>query len=69
MTEKIGNVTLDYQFYPGEDFYCDGIIEDELLSIVKQHKTEEFPQIIREKRSWEVLYSMIKKFHFFVAIR
>lgn len=58
MIEKIGNVTLDYQFYPGEDYYCDGIIEDELLSIVKAHKSDEFPQIIREKKSWEVLYHL-----------
>ncbi|MBR2950576.1 MAG: class I SAM-dependent methyltransferase [Lachnospiraceae bacterium] len=58
MTEKIGNVTLDYEFYPGQDFYCDGAIEDELLSIVKENKEEAFPQIIREKRSWEVLYHL-----------
>lgn len=58
MTEKIGNVTLDYSLYPGEDFYCDGAIEDELLSIVKNHRSEEFPQIIREKKSWEVLYHL-----------
>ena len=51
MTEKIGNVTLDYEFYPGQDFYCDGAIEDELLSIVKENKEEEFPQIIREKEA------------------
>ena len=58
MTEKIGKVTLDYSLYPGEDFYCDGAIEDELFTIVKNHKEEEFPQIIREKKSWEVLYHL-----------
>ena len=30
--EKIGGVTLDYTLYPGEDFYSDGEIENELLS-------------------------------------
>ena len=35
MTEQIGKVTLDLSFYPGEDFYCDGTVEDEILDIVK----------------------------------
>ena len=30
-TETIGSVILDYSGYPGEDFYCDGAVEDELL--------------------------------------
>ena len=34
MQEKIGKITLDYKYYPGEDFYCDGDVEDELLEIV-----------------------------------
>ena len=33
LPEKIGNVTLNYQYYPGEDLYSDGSIEDELLDI------------------------------------
>ncbi len=37
MQEKIGKITLDYKYYPGEDFYCDGDVEDELLEIVKNH--------------------------------
>lgn len=57
-TEKIGNVTLDYAHYPGEDFYCDGAIEDELLAIVKQTPQEGYMSVIREKRSWEVLYHL-----------
>lgn len=56
--EKIGNVTLDYSRYPGEDFYCDGAIEDELLEIVKKEPGERYSEIIREKRSWEVLYHL-----------
>ena len=31
MQEKIGNVTLDYEYYPGEDLYSDGPVEEELL--------------------------------------
>lgn len=58
MTEKVGNVTLDLTYYPGEDFYSDGTIEDELLAIVKQHKPTEFPKIIEEKKNWPVFYHL-----------
>lgn len=57
-TEKIGNVTLDYSHYPGEDFYCDGAAEDVLLDIVKTVPKERYPEVIREKCSWEVLYHL-----------
>ncbi len=56
--EKIGNVTLDDTFYPGEDFYCDGTVEDEILEIVKNHRPAEFPAIIEEKGSWPILYHL-----------
>lgn len=58
MTEKVGNVTLDLTYYPGEDFYSDGTIEDELLAIVKEHKPCEFPEIIEEKKNWPVFYHL-----------
>lgn len=58
MTEKVGNVTLDLTYYPGEDFYSDGTIEDELLAIVKEHKPQEFPEIIEEKKNWPVFYHL-----------
>lgn len=56
--EKIGNVVLDYTRYPGEDFYCDGASEDELLSVVQSTAPERYPEVIREKCSWEVLYHL-----------
>lgn len=56
--EKIGKVTLDYTFYPGEDYYCDGLIEDELLHIAKNHAPAEFPALIEERGSWPVLYHL-----------
>lgn len=34
MTEQIGKIILDLTHYPGEDYYCDGQVEDELLEIV-----------------------------------
>lgn len=61
MTEKIGKVTLDYTDYPGEDFYCDGAVEDELLEIVKNYSEVEYPRIIEEKKDWPVLYHLSKQ--------
>ena len=56
--EMIGQVTLDYTRYPGEDFYCDGAVEEELLEIAMREKPERYPALIREKKSWEVLYHL-----------
>ncbi len=58
MTEKIGKVTLDYTYYPGEDKYTDGDIEDEILEVVKTTKPEHFPEIIEEKKSWTYFYHL-----------
>ncbi|MBQ3163014.1 MAG: methyltransferase domain-containing protein [Lachnospiraceae bacterium] len=58
MTEKVGKVTLDLTYYPGEDFYSDGTIEDELLAIAKEHKPDEFPEIIEKKKNWPVFYHL-----------
>ncbi|MBR1471535.1 MAG: class I SAM-dependent methyltransferase, partial [Lachnospiraceae bacterium] len=56
--EKIGSVTLDLRFYPGEDLYSDGAVEDDLLQIVQNHAREEYPQIIAERKNWPVLYHL-----------
>ena len=58
MAERIGKVILDDTFYPGEDLYCDGDVEDTLLSIVKQYPESEYPRIIEESESWPVLYHL-----------
>lgn len=57
-TEKIGKVVLDYTFYPGEDFYCDGASEDELLSIVQNTQPDRYQEEIQKRRSWEILYHL-----------
>lgn len=54
--EKIGKVTLDYTYYPGEDKYSDGSIEDEMLEIAKKYREEEYGKVIAEKKSWPILY-------------
>ena len=56
--EKIGGVTLDYTLYPGEDFYSDGDIENELLSIVQTTPPEDFEKVIRDRLEWPVLYHL-----------
>ena len=56
MQEKIGNIVLDYEYYPGKDLYSDGPVEEELLEIAKNCKEEELNRVIREKNSWPVLY-------------
>ena len=54
--EEIGKIKLNLKHYPGEDLYCDGEIEDELLEIARNYAQVEYPRIIEEKKSWEVLY-------------
>lgn len=57
MQETIGKITLDYTYYPGEDLYSDGPVEEELLNIAKSCKAEEdYNRVIAEKKSWPVLY-------------
>lgn len=58
LPRQIGKVLLNYDFYPGEDLYSDGQIEDELLAIVKDASRVDFPRIIEERRSWPILYHL-----------
>lgn len=57
-TEQIGKITLDYSRYSGEDLYCDGSVEDELLELVKKVSAGEYARVIEEKKSWPVLYHL-----------
>lgn len=56
--EVIGKVKLDYTHYPGEDYYCDGVVEDEILDIVKNYSSVEYGRIIEERKSWPILYHL-----------
>lgn len=58
MQERIGKITLDYSRYSGQDFYSDGIVEDELLETVKHYPEKEYMRIIKEKNSWPFLYHL-----------
>ena len=46
MTEQIGNVTVNYEYYEGQDFYSDGDVEDEILDIVKTYPANEFTTVV-----------------------
>ena len=56
--EQIGKVNLDLTYYSGEDVYCDGAVEDELLQIARDYAEVEYPRIIEERKKWEVLYHL-----------
>lgn len=59
--EKIGNVTLNMNYYVGKDLYSDGEIEEKLLKIVQEFPENEYEQIIRHEQSWPVLYHLSKQ--------
>lgn len=56
--EEIGKIRLDLTHYPGEDYYCDGDVEDELLDIARNYSAVEYQRIIEERRSWPILYHL-----------
>lgn len=58
MTEKIGNVLLDYQFYKGQDIYSDGDVEEKILDIVQNNNPEQFNEIIAKNKDWAVMYHL-----------
>ena len=44
---KDGQVTLDDTYYPGQDLYSDGEIEDEMLEIAKTYSQDQWNEVIR----------------------
>lgn len=58
MIQQIGKIKLDYTYYPGEDYYCDGAVEQELLEIVKNYPPSQYQKIIEERKSWPILYHL-----------
>lgn len=58
LPKKIGQVSLNYDYYPGQDMYSDGNIEDVLLDIVKNRSKCEYQQIIEDSKSWPILYHL-----------
>lgn len=56
MKEKIGEVTLNFEFYKGTDTYSDGDIEDTLLEIVQEH--EDIEEVLINNNEWPLLYHL-----------
>ena len=58
MQEQIGKIILDKKYYPGVDLYCDGTIEDEILTIVKNEQPDNYRKVIEERASWPIFYHL-----------
>ncbi len=58
MREYVGKVMLDETWYPGEDLYSDGTVEDRLLAIAQSCGEEELNRAIAHEKDWAVLYHM-----------
>ena len=43
--EQIGKAVLDYRFYPEDDKYTDGAIEDEMLEIARNCAPEQYDRV------------------------
>lgn len=56
--EQIGNVVLDDTYYPGEDLYSDGAVENHILELVKKYREEEYNQVIAREQDWAVMYHL-----------
>ena len=56
--EEIGKIKLNLTHYPGEDYYSDGDVEDELLDITRNYAAVEYGRIIEERKSWPILYHL-----------
>lgn len=54
----VGKVKFNWKHYPGEDYYCDGEIEDELLEIARNYSSVEYGKIIEERANWPILYHL-----------
>lgn len=58
--ETVGNITLDYSFYKGEDLYSDGdAVENQLLEIVRSGR--DYSYALDEYVSWPVLYHLSRQ--------
>ncbi len=58
MAETTGRIVIDDTYYPGQDLYCDGAVEDEILEIVRNGEPGRYDRVIEERKSWPVLYHL-----------
>ena len=55
---KIGHVLLDETYYPGEDLYSDGAIEERILKLAQEYRECEYNKVIARERDWAVMYHL-----------
>ena len=55
---KIGNVCLDETYYPGEDLYSDGAVEERLLELAEEYGDGDCHKAIVKEREWAVMYHL-----------
>ena len=58
MSERIGKVTLNLDYYDGQDFYSDGAIEEHLLQLVKENEPDRYQDLILREKNWAVMYHL-----------
>jgi len=56
--EVVGNITLNLDYYSGEDFYSEGAAEDVLLDLVTRYSEDDYEHVIQNSRSWSVMYHL-----------
>lgn len=56
--EMINKVQIDSTYYPGEDLYSDGIIEDRILKLVQDNPVTDYNKLIATEKDWAVLYHL-----------
>ena len=56
--EVIGNITLNLDYYSGEDLYSEGAAEDMLLDLVTRYSEGDYEHVIQNSKSWNVMYHL-----------
>lgn len=56
--ETIGKVKLDLEYYTGDDQYCDGDVEDQLLEAAKKVGSGDYKSVIESNNNWPFLYHL-----------
>lgn len=56
--EVFGNITLNLDYYKGEDLYSEGAAEDVLLDLVTRYSEADYEHVIQNSKSWSVMYHL-----------
>lgn len=59
MIEKIGNISMNYTFYSGEDRYSDGDIENTILDMVQEDSSYRYTDSRFD--NWAILYHLSRQ--------